>query len=647
MRPENRRMWATVLAALPLAVMLMAGPACVDAAVPRTKKIEVTAAPYHTGTVFSDYSGWGANPAYLLVGQNPDFDDKTAGGWMRFDISEIPDSAVIQKVYLTFSVFDDHGKGAIVDLTGLAEDPLDAIYHTRSYGLRNNPRYLTNVALTNGIWRSNLGSDAVGHLQKALAGNWFAAGLYYRDKPNFFVCIHGWEDDERPVLEVDYLVPEQILNAEWQKPFKIIEGDVVTMLAEVDGFLPDVVPTWEIWEHDAAGDDRIKNPEIKSHGVYEENGRYFVKGEWTARWHEDAHGDPEYFFIVTVGSASARSTEDKDKQLHVARGNDQQAPIPNPPAFATRPYAVSPTAVSMTVADVTDPEMYGVEYRFLCESDSGGCSNSEWSSSLTFMDADLSPGARYGYRVMTRDKSPNKNESEQSAIAYVDTFAAMPLAPIVKNPTPTSLDLEIREDRNSAATQYAVINVTENNYLSKSGRDISAQPIWRTRAEWGRITVSRLTPDTHYAFRIKARNAIATETTWGITGSGMTLSKTPDLYPENLGIRGSKRHLDTGGAVRIEVDVANHPTGGLASGPWQLQWILSGNRQVGDQDDVILHSQQYNETFAPGQKRHYTYDWSPDGHTRCIAVLVTGHASETNTSNNVVLLDLSQSLVKQ
>ena len=56
----------------------------------QTIVIPVTQASWHTGTVFSDFTGWGSSTAVIRVGQTTSFGGLVSGGWARFDISAVP-----------------------------------------------------------------------------------------------------------------------------------------------------------------------------------------------------------------------------------------------------------------------------------------------------------------------------------------------------------------------------------------------------------------------------------------------------------------------------------------------------------------------------------------------------------------------------
>jgi len=99
------------------------------------------------------------------------------------------------------------------------------------------------------------------------------------------------------------------------------------------------------------------------------------------------------------------------KTIQVA--DDTTAPAPNPMTWATAPYAVNTTSVSMTATIASDTS--GVQYYFACVS--GGGHDSGWLDSATYTDTGLQSNTEYSYQVKARDKSAKANETASSDIA--------------------------------------------------------------------------------------------------------------------------------------------------------------------------------------------------------------------------------------
>ncbi len=89
---------------------------------------------------------------------------------------------------------------------------------------------------------------------------------------------------------------------------------------------------------------------------------------------------------------------------------DLAPPTPNPATWDVEPYSTSST-VSMAATVASDES--GVEYYF--ENVTVGWRVSGWQASNNWTDTGLTSSTRYCYRVKTRDKSPNMNESAWSS----------------------------------------------------------------------------------------------------------------------------------------------------------------------------------------------------------------------------------------
>jgi hypothetical protein len=85
--------------------------------------------------------------------------------------------------------------------------------------------------------------------------------------------------------------------------------------------------------------------------------------------------------------------------------------------WASPPTAVDAFSITMTATTASDPS--GVKYYFECTS--GGCNDSGWLDSPTYVDTGLQPNTLYTYRVKTCDKSVNQTETVWSTEASATT----------------------------------------------------------------------------------------------------------------------------------------------------------------------------------------------------------------------------------
>jgi hypothetical protein len=103
--------------------------------------------------------------------------------------------------------------------------------------------------------------------------------------------------------------------------------------------------------------------------------------------------------------------------LNLGGSGDTDPPTPDPMTWASPPTAVDAFSITMTATTASDPS--GVKYYFECTS--GGCNDSGWLDSPTYVDTGLQPNTLYTYRVKTCDKSVNQNETVWSTEASATT----------------------------------------------------------------------------------------------------------------------------------------------------------------------------------------------------------------------------------
>ncbi len=611
----------------------------------KTDRLYAVPEEFSTGTVFDDRTGWGDTTTDIVAGKPPEFSRRRAGGWVRFDTSTIPDVAIIKSVVLHLNVSKTSENGCVIDMIQLSHDPVFASYHLTWYDLQYGSRYVRDADMRTGEWQTRLADDAADHLDQQLESDWFAVGFTYEKESKDaleYVYMYGWDTDLRPYIDVEYVIAQRILSANWEPPFNVTEGDIVTMTAEVEGFPFEAKAKWRIFEDDLLGDDEVINPKIKSLPIYQEAGRFFIMGEWTTEWLRDRKKIPDYYFEVSIGSQTARSGRRFEDKLHITRAVDRNPPAPSPAAFETQPYTLTPTSIAMVAAEATDPEEFGVEYYFVCEPNGGGGNDSGWTRSRKFTDAGLHPNTYYGYKTLARDRSPNHNQTTASPTTYLYTFANIPLPPIIASPTPWTLELSIQPNLNPEATEYCIKNVTDGYYVSVTGGYNSDTPVWQTSGTWGTVLMVDLTPDTVYAFAVKARNISGTETKFSKRSTGMTASLPPDLYPTDILQVSDYNRTDN--VQRWSVIIANHSTAGALKKAFKIKWILSEDTRIDDTQDLIVNESTVKEVFYPGQRKTYSIDLviPEEGMVNkriYCGVVLSDVSGETNERNNTIYYD--------
>jgi hypothetical protein len=93
-------------------------------------------------------------------------------------------------------------------------------------------------------------------------------------------------------------------------------------------------------------------------------------------------------------------------------GQDTNPPTPNPATWVYGPYDSGNNAISMTATTAYDAS--GVEYYFDETSGNPGGSDSGWRATPGYTNGGLSAGRTYSYKVKSRDKSAQYNETAWS-----------------------------------------------------------------------------------------------------------------------------------------------------------------------------------------------------------------------------------------
>jgi hypothetical protein len=140
-----------------------------------------------------------------------DADGSSFAGWMKFDISSIPNNATINSItfngYLysnNFPYWSITPMGSVNPETGSAS----LIYNQVSNNYEDGVAYSYNQesgTLTNGWLQRSLGTTATIDMQNELGQGWFAIGFYDWDTgTTYYVNFQGWAEANRSYLEVVY-----------------------------------------------------------------------------------------------------------------------------------------------------------------------------------------------------------------------------------------------------------------------------------------------------------------------------------------------------------------------------------------------------------------------------------------------------------
>jgi len=212
----------------------------------------------------------------------------TSNGWMMFDVSGIPDNAVINSIEC--NVYVNSSFDPWWSLTPCTLDPLATDASTlQAHIIAGNPSgaaYSYNNesgTLVPGFYTYTLGAAANADLAEALGQDWFAVGASPRDTgASYFTLIDGWNETNPPYLVIDYMIP--------MNPWVAFGGEM-----SVDGMVPvDGADDMYMLNFDAAGliagDQKMGEIVVNSNDLYNEEivipvtmtvGAAYVYGEVT------------------------------------------------------------------------------------------------------------------------------------------------------------------------------------------------------------------------------------------------------------------------------------------------------------------------------------------------------------------------------
>ena len=160
----------------------------------------------------------------------------------------------------------------------------------------------------------------------------------------------------------------------------------------------------------------------------------------------------------------------------------------------------------------------------------------EANATFWVFSAGVQPNTQYAFQVAATNVAGDSTKTPNLAVY---TLASVPLAPIIANPTPNSLDIQIGTgDSNPANTPYAirVSPAVDGKLWVQPDGSFGSFAVFQTRALWGAATAAGLEASTPYTFRVKARNGDGLETSFGAPGVGLTLAAPPPQAPSNPGV---------------------------------------------------------------------------------------------------------------
>jgi len=185
----------------------------------------------------------------------------------------------------------------------------------------------------------------------------------------------------------------------------------------------------------------------------------------------------------------------------------------------------------MVATEATDPS--GVQYYFDETSGNSGGTDSGWQDNNTYEDTGLSPSTTYTYRVKTRDKSTNHNETGWSSSRSATTQAVADTTPPSPDPSTwstepyatgsTSIRMVATAANDPSGVEYYFDETSGNSGGTDSGWQDS-----NTYEDTG------LSPSTTYTYQVKTRDKSTNhnETGWSSSRSATTQAVADTERPE-------------------------------------------------------------------------------------------------------------------
>ena len=196
---------------------------------------------------------------------------------------------------------------------------------------------------------------------------------------------------------------------------------------------------------------------------------------------------------------------------------DTTPPTPNPMSWATAPYEISTSQISMLATTATDPNGQILYYHNYTTSPTGGSggTDSGWIASTSYSDSGLSVNHQYGYNVFARDSK--LNQTSGSAVSYEYTDIETPTG--ITFGTVTSTSIQAR----SSNTPSGLTRGSSGLFVINTTAGYSSG--WKQNNDYW--LSSGLTPNTGYAFRAMASNGDSSMTPYCTSVSQRTLANSP------------------------------------------------------------------------------------------------------------------------
>ncbi len=274
------------------------------------------------------------------------------------------------------------------------------------------------------------------------------------------------------------------------------------------------------------------NPASTQFAIQEQGSSNYVQANGTlgatAAWQTNAQ-----WGIVTVSGLTINTTY----TFRVKARNDAGTPIETSFSSAAsgvtsvgaptnfQATTITTTSIAVSVDTFLNDSTGSAGYRFQMTAPT--TVDSGWQSGTpTYTFAGLSTNVQYSLSVTTRNSA---SVEQGTATLQLYTLATTPGTPTVNTPTTSSLRVSLDVNGNPTSTQFAIQESAGSQYVQVGGT-LGVTAAWQTSAQWGTMTVTGLSQNTAYTFRVKARNGDGTETGFSATAASYTTMSAPSNF---------------------------------------------------------------------------------------------------------------------
>jgi hypothetical protein len=162
---------------------------------------------------------------------------------------------------------------------------------------------------------------------------------------------------------------------------------------------------------------------------------------------------------------------------------------------------------------------------YAVEIDDGDESTLANIATTTITISNLVRGVTYYFERWAVDTYGNESTAVPAATSY-STGAAVPGTPELSGATAGEVTMDFSPSGNAPSTVYAIYETSTEFFVQADGT-LGAGEVLQTYVVWDTPTVTGLTPNTEYTFKVKAKDGNGTETAYGSTAAKITLANSP------------------------------------------------------------------------------------------------------------------------